>query len=172
MFKRNLTSDAFDDISFDKKEIPGPPQINFSKKHELMFRYGLITLCGLFLFVFLLEALIYFDCKDDIKSISREHELYKNEIHLIKKELRNALLAKQHDEVLDGVPPPVISYRGTIRAKGEVKALIELSGARQLVLLGHQFEAGWRLTELLDGYLILKSQSGRSIQVNREEPAS
>lgn len=172
MFKRNLTSDAFDAISFDKKEIKSPPKINLPKKHELMFRYGLMAFCGMSLFVLLLLAILYFEYKHEIKSILKDQEYQKIEINLIKKELKDFMLVKLHDEVIDDVPHPIINYWGSIKAKGKTKALVELNGNRQLVILGHLFDSGWRITELSDEYLIIESESGTSIQVNREEPAS
>jgi hypothetical protein len=171
MFKRNLTSDAFDAISFDKKEIKSPAKINLPKKHEPMFRYGLITLCGLSLLVLLLLAILYFEYKHEIKSILRDQESQKIEINLLKKELNEFMLVKSHDEVIDDASLPVINYWGSIKAKGKTKALVELNGNRQLVVLGHLFDSGWRITELFDEYLIIESESGTSIQVNREEPA-
>ena len=172
MLKRNLTSDAFNAISFDKKEINSPPKINLPKKHGLIFRYGLITLCGLSLLVLLLLAILYFEYKHEINSILRDQEYQKIEINLLKKELSESMLVKSHDEVIDDAPLPAINYWGSIKTKGKTKALVELNGHRQLVVLGYLFDSGWRMTELFDEYLIIESESGISIQVNREEPAS
>lgn len=172
MFKRNLTSDAFDAVSFDKKEIKSPPKINLLKNQDLIFRYGLIALCGLSILLFLFVAILYFEYKQEIKSIHKDHESQKNEINLIKKEIKVFMLAKPHDEEIDEKPHPIISYWGSIKAKGKTKALVEFNGNRQLVVLGHLFDSGWRLAELFDEYLIIESESGTSIQVNREEPAS
>jgi hypothetical protein len=172
MFKRNLTSDAFDAVSFDKKEIKSSPKINLLKNQDLILRYGLMAFCGLSLLLLLLLAILYFEYKQDIKLILKDHESQKIEINLIKKELKDFMLIKPHDEVIDEVPHPIISYWGSIKAKGKTKALIELDGNRQLVALDHLFDSGWRVTKLFDEYLIIESESGTSIQVNREEPAS
>jgi hypothetical protein len=172
MFKRNLTSDAFDAVSFDKKEIKSPPKINLLKNQDLILRYGLMAFCGLSLLLLLLLGVLYFEYKQEIKSILRDHDSHKNEISLIKKELKDIMLAKSHDEEIDVRPHPIISYWGSIRAKGKTKALVEFNGNRQLVILGHLFDSGWRLAELFDEYLIIESESGITIQVNREEPAS
>jgi hypothetical protein len=172
MFKRNLTSEAFDAVSFDKKEINPPPKINLLKNQDLILRYGLMTFCGLALLLLLLLGVLYFEYKHEIKSILREHDSQKNEINSIKKELKDFMLAKTHVEKIDETPNPIISYWGSIKAKGKTKALIELNGNRQLVALDHLFDSGWRVTKLFDEYLIIESESGTSIQVNREEPAS
>lgn len=172
MFKRNLTSEAFDAVSFDKKEIKSPPKINLLKNQDLIFRYGWIALCGLSILLFLFVAILYFEYKQEIKSIHKDHESQKNEINLIKKEIKVFMLAKPHDKEIDETPHPIISYWGSIKAKGKTKALVEFNGNRQLVVLGHLFDSGWRLAELFDEYLIIESETGTSIQVNREEPAS
>jgi hypothetical protein len=172
MFKRNLTSDAFDAVSFDKKEIKSPPKINLLKNQDLILRYGLMAYCGLSLLLLPLLGVLYFEYKQEIQSILREHDSQKNEISLIKKELKDFMLAGPHVEKIDETPHPIISYWGSIKAKGKTKALVEFNGNRQLVVLGHLFDLGWRMTELFDEYLIIESESGNSIQVNREEPSS
>ena len=172
MFKRNLTSDAFDAVSFDKKEIKSPPKINLLKNQDLILRYGLMAFCGLSLLLLLLLGVLYFEYKQKIKSILKDQESQKSEINLIKKELKDFMLVKPHDEEIDEKPHPIISYWGSIKAKGKTKALVEFNGNRQLVVIGHLFDSGWRLAELFDEYLIIESESGTSIQVNREEPAS
>jgi hypothetical protein len=172
MFKRNLTSDAFDAVSFDKKEIKSPPKINLFKNQDLILRYGLIALCGLPILFFLFVAILYFEYKQDIQSILKDQESQKMEMNFIKKELKDFMLVKPHDEEIDEKPNPIISYWGSIRAKGKTKALVEFNGNRQLVVIGHLFDSGWRLAELFDEYLIIESESGITIQVNREEPAS
>lgn len=172
MFKRNLTSDAFDAVSFDKKEITPQPKINLLKNQDLILRYGLMAFCGLSLLLLLLLGVLYFEYKQDIKTILKDQDSQKNEINSIKKELKDFMLTKTHVEKIDETPHPIISYWGSIKAKGKTKALVEFKGNRQLVVLGHLFESGWRLAELFDEYLIIESESGTSIQVNREEPAS
>jgi hypothetical protein len=119
----------------------------------------------------LLLSILYFEYQHEIKSILRDQESQKIEINLLKKELNEFMLVKSHDEVIDDAPLPVINYWGSIKVKGKTKALVELNGNRQLVVLGHLFDSGWRITELIDEYLIIESESGTSIQVNREEPA-
>jgi hypothetical protein len=172
MFKRNLTPEAFDAISFDKKEVRTPLKSNFLKNQDLILRYGLIVIFVLSLLLFLFVGILYFEYKQAIKSILRDHDSQKIEINLIKKELEDFMLIKPHDEVMDQAAHPIISYWGSIKARGKTKALIEFNGKRQLVALDHLFDSGWRVKKLFDEYLIIESESGTSIQVNQEEPAS
>lgn len=171
MFKRNLSDDAFDAISFNKKETSVMPKINFLKDHEDILRYGLVGLSGLFFLFLLMGTWIYFEYKDDMKITSRVIELHKIQISEIKKELKDLSLIKPPNKSEDEQPNPIINYWGSIKAKGKVKALVEINGTRQLVAIGHLFDSGWHLSQMFDEFLVIESQSGISLQINREESA-
>lgn len=169
MFKRNLTTDAFDAISFDKEEISPPIKVHSLSDQDRLLRYGLIAFCGILLLISFLVVMLYLDNKEKFNALQREHELHKIEFNLLKNEVKEKSLTVESIEVKHDDQHPAISYWGTIKTEGKTKALIGLNGVRQLVSINHVFELGWHISELFDEYLIIKSDSGNSVQINREE---
>lgn len=83
-----------------------------------------MAFCGLSLLLMLLLGVLYFEYKQDIKTILKDQDSQKNEINSIKKELKDFMLAKTHVEKIDETPHPIISYWGSIKAKGKQKHLL------------------------------------------------
>ena len=168
MFKRNLSSDAFDAVSLEKNEMSAP-LISLLKGHNPVLIYGALFFSAVILTISFLLGAFYFEFKAQIERMTRSYELLVIQTNSIKEELKIEGLRKTHDELSEVESYPHIVYLGTIKVKGVTKALVEINNSRQLVMVGQSIDSGWHIAEIVDDHLISKSEAGAVVKVMREE---
>ena len=152
MFKRNLSSDAFDAVSLEKNEMTAP-LTSLLKDQNPVLIYGALF-------------------KAQIESMTRSYELLVIKTNSVQEELKTEGLRKTHDDLSEVESYPHIVYWGTIKVKGVKKAFVEINNSRQLVMVGQSIDSSWHIAEIVDDHLISKSEAGAVVKVMREESGS
>lgn len=171
MFKRNLSSDAFDAVSLEKNEMTAP-LTSLLKDQNPVLIYGALFFSAVVLTISFLLGAFYFEFKAQIERMTRSYELLAIQTNSVQEELKTEGLRKTHDELSEVESYPHIVYWGTIKVKGVTKALVEINNSRQLVMVGQSIDSSWHIAEIVDDHLISKSEAGAVVKVMREESGS
>jgi hypothetical protein len=171
MFKRNLSSDAFDAVSLEKNEMTAP-LTSLLKDQNPVLIYGALFFSAVVLTISFLLGAFYFEFKAQIERMTRSYELLVIQTNSVQEELKTEGLRKTHDELSEVESYPHIVYWGTIKVKGVTKALVEINNSRQLVMVGQSIDSSWHIAEIVDDHLISKSGAGAVVKVMREESGS
>ena len=170
MFKRSLTSEAFDAVSVEQKRINSTAQIDFAPLDKFLNIYSvpihLVLTIGL---VFVLIYLI-FEQAAQAELLVKNDRARISEIQALKTQL---LSQPVHAELQNERQPKTqlsILYLGHIQLNHLSKALVELDGEQMLVTPGQVLNLDWQIKELNEQHLLLESKAGQVVKAYRERP--
>lgn len=168
MFKRSLTSEAFDAVSVEQKSINSTIQDELVPLNKFLSIYPMPA--HLALTVGIILALIYliFEQIAQAELIVKNNRAHQIEIQALKKQL---LSQPVREELQSAALPEVqisILYLGHIQFNHLSKALVELDGEQMLVMPGQVLKLDWHIKELNEQYLLLESKAGHVVKAFRE----
>jgi hypothetical protein len=168
MFKRSLTTEAFDAVSVEQKSMNSSTQYDLAPLDKFLSIYSVpihwVLSVGI---VFVLIYLI-FEQAAQAELLVKNDRARLNEIQALKTQL---LSQPVHPELQNEVQPKTqlsILYLGHIQFNHLSKALVELDGEQMLVIHGQVLKLDWRIKELNEQYLLLESKAGHVVKAFRE----
>jgi hypothetical protein len=170
MFKRSLTSEAFDAVSVEQKNINLTTQHNLSLINKFLSIYSFPA--HLALSVGIIFMLFHLIAKQAAQAelFAKNDRVRLNEIQALKIQLLSQPVhAELQNEIL---PTPQLSiiYLGHIQLNQLSKALVDLDGEQMLVIPGQVLKLDWQIKELNEQYLLLESKDGTVMKTFREGP--
>lgn len=168
MFKRSLTTEAFDAVSLEQKKInslaqKGLAPLNKFLSIDAVQAHWALTIGMVFVLMYLI-----FEQAAQAELIIKNDRVHSREIQALKTQLlRQPLLTELQNEVPQEAELSII-YLGHIRFNHLPKALIELDGEEMLVIPGQVLKLDWHVKELNEQYLLLESKAGHVVKAFRE----
>jgi hypothetical protein len=168
MFKRSLTTEAFDAVSVEQKSINSSTQYDLAPLDKFLSIYSVpihwVLSVGI---VFVLIYLI-FEQAAQAELLVKNDRSRLNEIQALKTQLLSQPVhAEMQNEVLHEAQLSIL-YLGHIQFNHLSKALVELDGEQMLVIQGQVLKLDWRIKELNEQYLMLESKAGHVVKAFRE----
>ncbi len=168
MFKRSLTTEAFDAVSVEQKSINSSTQYDLAPLDKFLSIYSVpihwVLSVGI---VFVLIYLI-FEQAAQAELLVKNDRSRLHEIQALKTQLLSQPVhAELQNEVLHEAQLSIL-YLGHIQFNHLSKALVELDGEQMLVIHGQVLKLDWRIKELNEQYLLLESKAGHVVKAFRE----
>ncbi len=168
MFKRSLTTEAFDAVSVEQKSINSSTQYDLAPLDKFLSIYSVpihwVLSVGI---VFVLIYLI-FEQAAQAELLVKNDRSRLHEIQALKTQLLSQPVhAELQNEVLHEAQLSIL-YLGHIQFNHLSKALVELDGEQMLVIHGQVLKLDWRIKELNEQYLMLESKAGHVVKAFRE----
>ncbi len=168
MFKRSLTTEAFDAVSVEQKSINSSTQYDLAPLDKFLSIYSVpihwVLSVGI---VFVLIYLI-FEQAAQAELLVKNDRSRLHEIQALKTQLLSQPVhAELQNEVLHEAQLSIL-YLGHIQFNHLSKALVELDGEQMLVIQGQVLKLDWRIKELNEQYLMLESKAGHVVKAFRE----
>jgi len=170
MFKRSLTTEAFDAVSVEQKNINLTTQHSVSLINKFLSIYSVPANLALSVGVIFMLFYLISEQADQAELLAKNDRVHLSEIQALKTQLLSQpVRAELQNEVL---PKPLLSiiYLGHIQLNHLSKALVELDGEQMLVMPGQILKLDWQIKELNEQYLLLESKDGRVMRTFREGP--
>ncbi|MFM1806115.1 MAG: hypothetical protein RL212_374 [Pseudomonadota bacterium] len=168
MFKRSLTTEAFDAVSVEQKSMNSSTQYDLAPLDKFLSIYSVpihwVLSVGI---VFVLIYLI-FEQAAQAELLVKNDRSRLHEIQALKTQLLSQPVhAEMQNEVLHEAQLSIL-YLGHIQFNHLSKALVELDGEQMLVIQGQVLKLDWRIKELNEQYLMLESKAGHVVKAFRE----
>ncbi len=168
MFKRSLTTEAFDAVSVEQKSMNSSTQYDLAPLDKFLSIYSVpihwVLSVGI---VFVLIYLI-FEQAAQAELLVKNDRSRLHEIQALKTQLLSQPVhAELQNEVLHEAQLSIL-YLGHIQFNHLSKALVELDGEQMLVIQGQVLKLDWRIKELNEQYLMLESKAGHVVKAFRE----
>jgi hypothetical protein len=170
MFKRSLTTEAFDTVSLEPKNINFPSQNIFNPLNKFLSIGAVQAHWALSVGIVCVLLYLIFEQAAQAELLVKNDRARLNEIQALKTQL---LSQPVHAELQNEVQPKTqlsILYLGHIQFNHLSKALVELDGEQVLVTPGQVLKLDWQIKELNEQYLLLESKAGQVIKAFREGP--
>ena len=168
MFKRSLTSEAFDAVSIEPKSINSIIQKDLAPPARFLGIYS--GLAHWALSIGIVFALIYLILEQAAQAelLAKNDRDRLNEIQALKTQwLSQPLHTELQNKELSETQLSII-YLGHIQLNQLSKALVELDGEQMLVMPDQVLKFDWLIKEFNDQYLLLESKSGHVVKAFRE----
>ena len=170
MFKRSLTTEAFDEVSLEPKSINSPAQNTFNPLDKFLSIDPLRAHWALSVGIVCVLLYLIFEQAAQAELLVKNDKVRLNEIQALKTQL---LSQPVHAELQNERQPKTqlsILYLGHIQLNHLSKALVELDGEQMLVTPGQVLNLDWQIKELNEQYLLLESKAGQVVKAYRERP--
>jgi hypothetical protein len=168
MFKRSLTSEAFDAVSVEHKSINSRTQDETLQLNKFLSIYLMPAQLTLTVGIILVLIYLIFEQAAQAELLVKNDSFHLNEIQALKKQL---LSQPVHEESQSALLPKTqisILYLGHIQLNDASKALVELDGEQMLVMPGQVLNLDWHIKELNEQYLLIESKAGHVLKAFRE----